>query len=90
MTSHTTKRFRQALRRLPAAVRSQARAAYRLFRADPYYPSLQFKRIHPTLPIFSARVGLDYRAVAQKEGDEVIWFWIGSHSDYDKLIAQLR
>jgi hypothetical protein len=45
--------------------------------------------VHPTRPIFSARVGLGYRALAVKEESAVIWFWIGSHADYDKLLARL-
>ena len=73
---------------LAAAVQAQARLAYDLFRRDPSHPSLRFKQVHPTRPIFSARVGLAYRALAVKAGDEVIWFWIGSHADYDKLVAR--
>ena len=51
-------------------------------------PALQFKQIHPTEPIYSVRINRDYRAVGVKSDREIIWFWIGSHSDYDKLIAQ--
>jgi len=40
-------------------------------------------------PIFSARVGLGYRALAVRNGDALIWFWIGSHADYDKLLRSL-
>jgi hypothetical protein len=70
-------------------VRSQARLAYHLFRRDPYHPGLRFKQIHSKRPIFSARVGLGYRALAVRDGDAVVWFWIGSHADYDKLVARL-
>jgi hypothetical protein len=70
-------------------VQAQARLAYQLFRSDPAHPSLRFKQVHPTRPIFSARVGLGYRALAVKEESAVIWFWIGSHADYDKLLARL-
>ena len=34
----------------------QARAAYRRFEANPYHKSLRFKRVHTTLPLYSARV----------------------------------
>ena len=67
----------------------QARIAYRLFRLDSQHPGLHFKKVHSTRPIFSARVGLGYRALAVIEGDVAIWFWIGSHSSYDRLIADL-
>jgi mRNA-degrading endonuclease RelE of RelBE toxin-antitoxin system len=87
--SRTTKRFRDLLARLPKPVRKQARDAYRLFRDDPNHPGLRFKRVHPDPPIYSARVGIGYRAVCVLDGDTVIWFWIGSHADYDKLLDQL-
>jgi len=74
---------------LPPQVQAQARLAYQLFRRDPFHPSLRFKQVHPTRPIFSARVGLAYRALAIREGETVIWFWIGSHADYDKLLERL-
>jgi len=60
-----------------------------MYRRDPTHPSLRFKQVHPTRPIFSARVGLGYRALAVRDGEAVIWFWIGSHADYDKLLARL-
>jgi len=74
---------------LPPQVQAQARSAYQLFRQDPFHPSLRFKQVHASRPIFAARVGLAYRALAVREGDEVIWFWIGSHADYDHLLDRL-
>jgi hypothetical protein len=89
MNSHTTRRFRELLARLPAHVQQQARDAYRLFRQNPAHPGLRFKQVHADPPIYSARVGIGYRAVGALDGDTVIWFWIGSHADYDKLLGQL-
>jgi hypothetical protein len=88
MISHTTRRFRQGLRALPEEVRRQAREAYKLFLHDPHHPSLRFRRVHPTEPIYSARVGLHYRALGTLEDDEIVWFWIGPHAEYDRLIRQ--
>jgi len=88
VNSRTTQRFRKALAALPPEIRGRARIAYLLFAHDPWHPALQFKQVHPAEPIFSARVGLGYRALCIREGDTVIWFWIGSHADYDHLIAQ--
>jgi hypothetical protein len=87
--SHTTQRFREALAGLPAHVQRQARAAYKLFAQDPTHPGLRFKQVHTTRPIYSARVGLGYRALGVREGEDVIWFWIGSHAEYDRLIDSL-
>lgn len=89
MKSHTTERFRKLFAALPESVREQAREAYRFFRENPQHPGLQFKRVHPTKPIYSARVNIDYRVLGVRDGDEIAWFWIGSHDDYDKLLARL-
>ena len=56
---------------------------------DSRHASLQFKQIHATRPIFSARIGLDWRAVCIRSDDTVLWYFIGSHADYDKLIQTL-
>jgi mRNA-degrading endonuclease RelE of RelBE toxin-antitoxin system len=89
MISHTTERFWEAYRELPSDVRKQARKAYQLFLQNPHHPSLQFKRVHPSQPIYSARVSREYRALAVRDEDVLVWFWIGSHSGYDKLISTL-
>ncbi|MBW4694069.1 MAG: hypothetical protein KME27_20170 [Lyngbya sp. HA4199-MV5] len=89
MKSRTTTEFRKLFADLPNQVQEQTRTAYRQFRADPSYPSLRFKKVHPKLPIYSARINKSYRAVGQLEGDTVIWFWVGSHTEYDLLLEQL-
>lgn len=89
MKSSTTARFRKAFTRLPKPVQRQARAAYRLFQKSPNHPGLRFKKVHPTEPIYSARISLDYRALGVMEDAEIVWFWIGSHADYDRLLSQL-
>jgi hypothetical protein len=30
-------------------------------------------------------VGLHHRALAVEHEAEVVWFWIGSHAEYDRL-----
>ena len=75
---------------LPADVREQARAAYRLFRNNPRHPGLNFKRVHGTDRFVSARVGRSYRAVGILiQADEVVWFWLGPHEQYEKLLYTL-
>jgi hypothetical protein len=74
---------------LPKVVRKQAREAYRLFRDNPDQPGLRFKKVHPDPPTYSARVGIGYRSVGVLDGDTVVWFWIGSHAEYDLLLKQL-
>ena len=89
MNSKTTREFREKLSSLPAHVQRQAHEAYALFRQNPAHPGLRFRQVHPTPPIYSARVGIGYRAVGSLEGDTVVWFWIGSHAEYDRLLRLL-
>ena len=74
---------------MPAEIRSVAWKAYQLFRENPGHPSLLFKKVHDREPIDSVRVTLGYRALGLLEGDEVTWFWIGTHAAYDRLLDQL-
>lgn len=89
MKSRTTAQFRKAFADLPEQVQKQTREAYRQFKQDPRHPSLRFKKVHPELPIYSARISKSYRVIGQLEGDTVIWFWVGSHTKYDMLLSQL-
>jgi hypothetical protein len=89
MTSRTTEGFWKLYETLPQQTQSRAKAAYQRFQQDPHHPGLQFKKVHETQPIYSARISRDYRAVGVKDENEIIWFWIGSHSDYDNLLSQL-
>jgi len=86
--SHTTASFRRNFANLPERIKKQARNAYRLFQANPAHPSLRFKLVHPTKPVYSARVGRNYRAVGVLSGGEIVWFWIGSHKEYEQVIAE--
>ena len=88
MRSRRTETFRRKFAALPEAVQERARAAYRLFRENPSHPSLRLKKVHASQAVCSVRVGLGYRAIGLKEGEEMIWFWIGSHADYDKLVGK--
>jgi hypothetical protein len=86
--SRRTARFKKAFESLPADIQEAARIAYQQFRDEPTHPSLHLKQVHPSQPIYSARISLHYRALAVREGDTFVWFWIGSHSDYDRLIKR--
>jgi hypothetical protein len=55
----------------------------------PRDPSLRFKKVHPRLPIYSVRVDLNWRAVGVLEGETVLWFWVGPHSEYEALLKAL-
>ncbi len=89
MKSEITATFRKRFAAMPEEVRNQARAAYRLFLANPQHPSLHFKRVHETQPIYSARISRSYRVVGVIEDDVIVWFWIGPHEQYETLLANL-
>jgi hypothetical protein len=69
---------------LPEDARKLADQAYEHLKQDPRYPSLHFKKVGR---FWSARVGGSYRAVAVEGTDGFVWFWIGTHADYDKLLG---
>ena len=87
MKSRTTKRFRKCFKDLPSEIQETAREAFRLFIENPSHPGLRFKKIHPTEPIYSVRITRDYPAVGVLKKDEIAWYWIGTHSDYDHLTS---
>jgi mRNA-degrading endonuclease RelE of RelBE toxin-antitoxin system len=83
--SFTTRRFREAYASLPESIQARAKKAYALFRENPFHPGLRFKKLDESSNIYSARIGLGYRVMGRVEEETVIWFWIGSHADYDRL-----
>ncbi len=89
MRSRATPRFWAGYRGLPEEIRGRARRAYQLFRENPSHPSLHFKKVHDRDPVYSVRVTLAYRAVGLLEDEEITWFWIGTHADYDRLLEKL-
>jgi mRNA-degrading endonuclease RelE of RelBE toxin-antitoxin system len=89
VTSRLHASFRRDFAKLPQRIQERARTAYRLFKADPFHPGLQFKRLHATLPLWSVRVTDSYRAVGIRSDEEIVWFFIGTHADYDRLLASL-
>jgi hypothetical protein len=89
MNSRRTRKFRDALARLPAHIRKQAAVAYRRFRDNPNHPSLHFKQVHPTLPVYSARINDDYRVLGQMRSNGIVWFWIGNHEEYERTLKKL-
>lgn len=74
---------------LPAQVRRQARESYRMFQANPNHPSLKFKKLKGYDDLWSVRINNSYRAVGRWRGETILWFFIGSHADYDNLLDRL-
>jgi hypothetical protein len=75
--------FWEAYEKLPPAVRDLANKNFALLKSNPQHRSLHFKKVGR---FWSARVGLRYRVLATEIEGDMLWFWIGSHGDYDALV----
>jgi hypothetical protein len=89
--SELTKDFIRLFNNLPKNVKKNARKNYKLWKKDSSHPSLEFKKLKTKNSIYSVRISLGYRAIGiMKNNETIIWFWVGSHSNYDKLIKKLN
>ena len=84
MRHHASSKFWAAYEALPANVRTLADENFELLKTDPRHPSLHFKRIGE---LWSVRVGKHCRALGTQVDDGIVWVWIGSHADYDAIVA---
>ena len=87
MTHHATHKFWSAYDQLPEEIQRLADDNFALLKADSRHPSLHFKKVGR---MWSARVGLHYRALAVEDGPDLIWFWIGHHGEYERIIGGRR
>ncbi len=84
MNHHASPDFWGCYRALTPSVQELADKSFGLLKADARHPSLHFKKVGR---FWSARVGLHYRAVAVEAPDGLVWFWIGMHAEYDRLVG---
>jgi len=84
LTHHASTEFWACYRSLPQNIQKLADETYARLKQDPSRPSLHFKKIGR---FWSARVGAHYRVLAVEAPDGLVWFWIGTHADYDKLVG---
>jgi hypothetical protein len=66
LTHHASPEFWTCYNALPVPIREQADKAFELLKANPQHPSLHFKKVGR---FWSARVGLNYRAVGVEAPD---------------------
>ena len=84
MNHFTSRAFWQCYHALAAEVQTLADRNFALLQNDPSHPSLHFKKVGR---FRSVRVGLQYRALAVEVDDGLLWFWIGNHAEYERLIG---
>ena len=83
MKHFTVPSFWKEYAMLPANTQALADKNFALLKVNPKHPSLHLKKIDK---YWSARVGLHYRSLAVEVDEGLLWFWIGNHAMYDKLI----
>ena len=82
MIHYAAPSYWRAYHQLPEQVRALADKQFQLLKANPQHPSLHFKRVGR---FYSARVGAHYRTLAVDAPDGILWFWIGTHAEYDRI-----
>ncbi len=82
---YTNRKFWSYYAQLPEDVQKLADSFYELLKNNPNHPSLNFKKVNQ---YWSVRVGKSYRALGIEVENGILWFWIGIHAEYDRLIGQ--
>lgn len=80
-------RFWKHYRDLPEEGQELANQKFELLKSNPRHPSLHFKKIGARKQLWSVRIGLHYRALGRDKPEGVVWFWIGTHAEYDRLVS---
>jgi hypothetical protein len=83
LTHYAAPEYWRRYNTLPETVRKLADRSFELLKTDPRHPSLHLKKAGR---FWSVRIGLHHRAVAVEAQDGLLWFWAGTHAEYDRLI----
>ncbi len=79
-----TSRFWSCFEQSYQSTQSIARRNYERLRDDPRHPSLRFKKVGD---FWSVRVGRSHRAITVEDEGDLIWMWIGTHGEYDRIVG---
>jgi len=77
-------RFWELYQALPTEAQELAHRNFTILKSNTRHPSLHLKRIGK---FWSVRVGDHYRALGTDVPDGILWVWIGTHADYDRIIG---
>ncbi len=83
LVSHPLAEFWKCYDALPQDIQEQADKQWALFATNPNHSSPRFKEIGP---YWSVRVNRGYRAPARRRGNDLYWFWIGPHDEYERIL----
>ncbi len=79
---------------LPQHIQRLAQAAYEMFRKDPHHPSLRLHSLEDSdkgrhrKGSLSVSITMKYRAIYAVDGETNVWYWIGTHNDYENFIGK--
>lgn len=85
MNHLTNDKFWVCFNQLPINIQKTARKKLTLLNSDSRHPSLHLKKVSV---FWSFRISRHYRAIGIQKESAIVWFWIGVHSEYDKIIGK--
>jgi plasmid maintenance system killer protein len=83
--------FKEKHDSLPPEVQAMAAKAFANFKNNPNHPALNVKPLYDNKKAshspgsFSVRVNSQYRSIYVEIDGVCVWYWTGSHSDYNKF-----
>jgi len=80
----TSPDFWVCYRILPESVQNLADKNFELLKNNPFHPSLHLKKIGKYRTV---HIGLYYLVIAVEVSNGLLWFWIGPHDEYDKILG---
>ena len=83
MNHFTSPSFWKEYKKLPKHIQELADKNFKILKENSMHPSLHLKKVWD---YWSVRVGEKHRAVAIEMEEGLLWFWIGTHAGYDKLL----
>lgn len=84
MKHYASLSFWECYEKLPKNIQDLADKNFNLLKEDPQHPSLHLKKIDR---FWSVRIGKKHRSIAVETEKGYLWFWIGTHAEYDKLLS---
>jgi mRNA-degrading endonuclease RelE of RelBE toxin-antitoxin system len=84
----TLPRFWKYYNYLPKEIQEIADKNYEFLKLNPKHPSLHLKKVGKQKQLWSVRVGDNYRALGVEKREGIVWFWIGTHEEYDKILKK--
>lgn len=79
---------------LPDKIRRLALLAFRAFLRDPSHHSLRHHQLNDNdrgshrTGSYSVSINMQYRAIYTRDGDTNVWYWVGTHADYDRFTGR--